>query len=66
MKSFSSSLNTERNGTRGELRAQEIDDKIALWVGFSWLKLLIGELHNEDVIRRIMMQIAGLPTGAKQ
>jgi len=51
---------------RGELQAQEVDDKISLWVGFSWLKLLIGELHNEEVISRTMMQIVGLSSGTKQ
>ncbi|CDM62626.1 MULTISPECIES: TetR/AcrR family transcriptional regulator [Rhizobium] len=45
---------------RGELRPEEVDDKVALWVGFSWFKLLIGELHQEDTIHSVMMQIAGI------
>lgn len=51
---------------RGELQAHEVDDKISLWVGFSWLKLLIGELHKEEVISPIMMQITGLSSRPKQ
>jgi AcrR family transcriptional regulator len=51
---------------RGELHAHEVDDKISLWVGFSWLKLLIGDLHDEDVIGRTMVQIAGLSTSPKR
>jgi len=51
---------------RGELQAHEVDDKISLWVGFSWLKLLIGELHKEEVISPVMMQIAGLSSRPKQ
>ncbi|MGY5790067.1 TetR/AcrR family transcriptional regulator len=43
---------------RGELQAAEVDDKVALWVGFSWFKLLVGELHDEGVIKSVMMQIA--------
>ncbi|RWY90678.1 TetR/AcrR family transcriptional regulator [Rhizobium leguminosarum] len=46
---------------RGEIRLEEVDDKVSLWVGFSWFKLLIGELHDEDAIARVMMQIAGAP-----
>jgi AcrR family transcriptional regulator len=43
---------------RGELQTDEVDDKVALWVGFSWFKLLVGELHDEGVIKSVMMQIA--------
>ncbi|KRB59081.1 transcriptional regulator [Rhizobium sp. Root708] len=43
---------------RGELQADEVAAKVALWVGFSWYKLLVGELHDEGVIRSVMMQIA--------
>jgi AcrR family transcriptional regulator len=46
---------------RGELRGDEVDDKVSLWVGFSWLKLLLGELNDEGVIRSVMMQIADVP-----
>lgn len=45
---------------RGELRSEEVDDKVSLWVGFSWFKLLVGELHRESVIQSVMMQIAGV------
>jgi len=46
------------SAARGELQADEVDDKVALWVGFSWFKLLVGELHDEGVIKSVMMQIA--------
>lgn len=47
---------------RGEVRLEDIDDKLSLWVGFSWFRLLTGELHREDGIRAAMAQIAGLPS----
>ncbi|WP_348649155.1 TetR-like C-terminal domain-containing protein [Rhizobium sp. BK538] len=40
---------------RGELRAEEVEDKVSLWVGFSWFKLLVAELHEEKAIRSVMM-----------
>ncbi len=46
------------SAARGELQADEVDHKVALWVGFSWFKLLVGELHDEGVIKSVMMQIA--------
>jgi AcrR family transcriptional regulator len=46
---------------RGELRLDEVDDKISLWVGFSWFKLLVGELNDEGAIRSVMRQIADVP-----
>jgi AcrR family transcriptional regulator len=46
---------------RGELRPDEVDVKISLWVGFSWFKLLVGELEDEGVIRSAMTQIADAP-----
>jgi len=45
---------------RGEVRLEDIDDKLSLWVGFSWFRLLTGELHREDGIQSAMVQIAGL------
>ncbi|MBX5193515.1 TetR/AcrR family transcriptional regulator [Rhizobium sp. NZLR3b] len=51
--------------TRGELGLSEVDDKVSLWVGFSWFKLLVGELHEEEKIRPIMMQIAGVSATVK-
>lgn len=50
---------------RGELRLDEVDDKVSLWVGFSWFKLLMGELHEEEKIRSIMMQIADVSPAVK-
>ncbi|MGV1759110.1 TetR/AcrR family transcriptional regulator [Rhizobium sp. A22-96] len=47
---------------RGEVRLEDIDGKLPLWVGFSWFHLLTGDLHREDGIRSAMAQIAGLPT----
>ncbi|MBB3456356.1 AcrR family transcriptional regulator [Rhizobium sp. BK313] len=47
---------------RGEVRAEDIDDKLSLWVGYSWFRLLIDELHHEDGIQPVMAQIAG-PSG---
>jgi AcrR family transcriptional regulator len=44
---------------RGEVRAEDIDDKLSLWVGYSWFRLLIDELHQEDGIQSVMAQIAG-------
>ncbi|WP_245512704.1 MULTISPECIES: TetR/AcrR family transcriptional regulator [Rhizobium/Agrobacterium group] len=43
---------------RGEFGQDHIDAKLALWVGFSWLRLLIGELDREDTIPPAMRQIA--------
>jgi AcrR family transcriptional regulator len=43
---------------RGEFPDEDVDGKVSLWVGFSWLRLLIGELHREDTIRPAMGQIA--------
>ncbi|TIX92286.1 TetR/AcrR family transcriptional regulator [Rhizobium sp. P44RR-XXIV] len=50
---------------RGEVRLEDIDGKLPLWVGFSWFHLLTGDLHREDGIRSAMAQIAGLPTHLK-
>jgi AcrR family transcriptional regulator len=44
---------------RGEVRAEDIDDKLSLWVGYSWFRLLIDELHQEDGIQSVMAQIVG-------
>ncbi|XAZ26155.1 TetR/AcrR family transcriptional regulator (plasmid) [Sinorhizobium sp. B11] len=46
---------------RGELRAEEVADKVSLWVGFSWFKLLVAELNEENAIRPAMMHIADIP-----
>jgi AcrR family transcriptional regulator len=46
---------------RGELRHDEVDTRISLWVGFSWFKLLLGELDDEGVIPSAMTQLADAP-----
>jgi hypothetical protein len=46
---------------RGELRHDEVDIRISLWVGFSWFKLLLGELDDEGVIPSAMTQLADAP-----
>ncbi|EJB01453.1 transcriptional regulator [Rhizobium leguminosarum bv. trifolii WSM597] len=45
--------------SRGEIDAAEIDDKLSLWVGYSWFRLLTDELHEEDPLASVMAQIAG-------
>jgi AcrR family transcriptional regulator len=45
--------------SRGEVRAEDVDDKVSLWVGYSWFRLLIDELHQEDAMESVMAQIAG-------
>lgn len=45
---------------RGEIPAEEIGEKVSLWVGFSWLRLLTRELDREDGIPSVMRQIAGV------
>ena len=50
---------------RGEVRAEDIDDKLSLWVGYSWFRLLIDELHQEAGIQSVMAQIAGLSSRHK-
>lgn len=46
--------------SRGEIRAEEVGDKVSLWVGYSWLRLLTRELDREDGISPVMRQIAGV------
>ncbi|MGO6777709.1 TetR/AcrR family transcriptional regulator [Rhizobium leguminosarum bv. trifolii] len=45
---------------RGQIREEDVDDKVSLWVGLSWLKLLVNELDQESSVRRLMAQIAGI------
>ncbi len=45
--------------SRGEIRAEEVGDKVSIWVGYSWLRLLTRELDREDGISPVMRQIAG-------
>jgi AcrR family transcriptional regulator len=44
--------------SHGDIRTEDIDDKLALWVGYSWFRLLTDELPKEDGIRPAMAQIA--------
>lgn len=46
---------------RGEIDMADIDDKLSLWVGFSWFRLLTDGLHQVDGIRSVMNQIVGSP-----
>jgi AcrR family transcriptional regulator len=46
--------------SRGEIRAEEVGDKVSLWVGYSWLRLLTRDLDREDGISPVMRQIAGV------
>jgi AcrR family transcriptional regulator len=50
---------------RNEIAVEQIDDKLSLWVGYSWFRLLTDELDNEDPLASVMAQIAGLP-GARR
>ncbi len=46
--------------SRGEIRAEEVGDKVSIWVGYSWLRLLTRDLDREDGISPVMRQIAGV------
>ena len=49
----------ERAAARGELPAHEIEDRIALWIGFNWFRLLTDHIEDDDrYIRRIMAMLA--------
>ncbi|MGO7485218.1 TetR/AcrR family transcriptional regulator [Rhizobium ruizarguesonis] len=50
---------------RGEIPSEDVDDKVSLWVGLSWFKLLVNELHHESLIRRLMGQIAGVRSSGR-
>ena len=41
-----------RAAERGEIAAAEIEDRIALWVGFNWYQLLTSQIDDESVILR--------------
>ncbi|MBB3318374.1 MULTISPECIES: TetR/AcrR family transcriptional regulator [unclassified Rhizobium] len=51
----------KRGAERGQVRAEDVDDKVTLWVGLSWFKLLVNELDQELSVRRLMAHIAGIP-----
>ena len=46
---------------RGEIGAEDVDDKLSLWIGYSWFRLLTDELQDEQPVISIMAQIAGVP-----
>lgn len=48
--------------SRDEIGVEEINDKLSLWVGYSWFRLLTDELHDESPLVSIMAQIAGTPS----
>ncbi|WFS03612.1 TetR/AcrR family transcriptional regulator [Rhizobium tumorigenes] len=48
------------SAARGEISAGDVSDKVSLWVGYSWMMLLINELHREDALPSIVRQIAGI------
>lgn len=49
----------ERAVERGEFRADEVEDRVLLWVGFNWFSLLTNKVDdNENLVRRMMSQIA--------
>jgi AcrR family transcriptional regulator len=48
----------ERAAARGELRKTEIEDRLQLWVGFSWFRLLTDQIDEDDRgIQRLMTLI---------
>jgi AcrR family transcriptional regulator len=52
----------ERAASRGEIAVDEVSDKLSLWVGYSWLRLLTHELHDEGPLASVMAQIVGVTT----
>jgi AcrR family transcriptional regulator len=49
----------ERAANKGKLRKKDIDDRITLWVGFNWFRLLTNEVeHDGPLIRRTMTLLA--------
>lgn len=52
----------ERSADRGEIAAQEVDDLLALYIGFNWLHLLTDRLADDPAaIERNVRLIAGGP-----
>lgn len=45
--------------SRGEIAVEEIDDKLSLWVGYGWYRLLTEGLDEEQSLTSVMGQIAG-------
>jgi AcrR family transcriptional regulator len=52
----------ERAASRGEIAVDDVSDKLSLWVGYSWLRLLTHELHDEVPLASVMAQIVGVTT----
>jgi AcrR family transcriptional regulator len=51
-----------RGVARNEVKAIEIEDRIALWVGFNWFRLLTGQIDEDgQAIARAMKAIVGPP-----
>ncbi len=49
-----------RAAGRGEIKPAEVEDRLALWVGFNWVRLLSGRIEDDaPLIRRTMKVIAG-------
>lgn len=49
----------ERAAERGEIPAEGIEDRLQLWVGFNWFRLLTGQIEENDrQIRRIVTFLA--------
>ena len=49
----------ERAAARGELPANQIDERLALWAGFNWYRLLTWQTEvDADLLRRIEAIIA--------
>jgi AcrR family transcriptional regulator len=44
---------------RGEMHARDVEDRVTLWVGFSWFRLLTNQIQDDDrYIQRMMTLIA--------
>jgi AcrR family transcriptional regulator len=48
----------ERAAARGELLETELEDRLQLWVGFNWFRLLTDQIDDEPGIQRVMALIA--------
>jgi AcrR family transcriptional regulator len=49
----------ERAVVRGELRAHEVEDRIELWVGFNWFRLLTNQIKDDgSYVHRMMTLLA--------
>jgi AcrR family transcriptional regulator len=49
----------KRAVARGEMHAHDVEDRVALWAGFNWFRLLTTQIQADDrYIHRIMTLIA--------